>query len=101
MNIINRLKMEFYAPQRNKAQKKVDGHRGIARYLEEKPLEKRSRREQATVEYNYSMADILEVVYRIAQLKGISKEELEKIRIKKADKRGSFDKNLFLIDTTK
>ena len=50
--------MEFYAPQRNKAQKKVDGHRGIARYLEEKPKEKRSRREQATIEYNYSMADI-------------------------------------------
>ncbi len=58
MNIINRLKMEFYTPQRNKAQKKVDGHRGIARYLKEKPLEKRSRREQATIEYNYSMADI-------------------------------------------
>ena len=58
MNIINRLKMEFYAPQRNKAQKKVDGHRGIARYLEEKPLEKRSRREQAAIEYNYHMADI-------------------------------------------
>jgi hypothetical protein len=58
MNIIKLIKMEFYAPQRNKAQKKVDGHRGIARYLEEKPKEKRSRREQATIEYNYSMADI-------------------------------------------
>ena len=69
MNIINRLKMEFYAPQRNKAQKKVDGHRGIVRYLEEKPLEKRSRREQATVEYNYSMADIWQ-------------EELERLEFK-------------------
>ena len=58
MNIVKLIKMEFYAPQRNKAQKKVDGHRGIARYLEEKPKEKRSRREQATIEYNYSMADI-------------------------------------------
>ncbi len=47
------------------------------------------------------LADILEVVYRIAQLRGISKEELEKIRIKKVEERGSFDKNLFLIDTTK
>ena len=47
------------------------------------------------------MADILEVIYRIAKLRGISKEELEEIRIKKAEKRGGFDKNLFLIDTSK
>ena len=47
------------------------------------------------------LADILEVVYRIAQLKGLSKEELEKIRTKKKEDRGCFDKNLFLIDTTK
>jgi hypothetical protein len=58
MKITKWIKMEFYAPQRNKAQKKVDGHRGIARYLEEKPREKRSRREEATIEYNYHMADI-------------------------------------------
>jgi len=47
------------------------------------------------------LADILEVVYRIAQLKGTSKEQLEKLRIKKAQDRGAFDENLFLIDTTK
>jgi predicted house-cleaning noncanonical NTP pyrophosphatase (MazG superfamily) len=47
------------------------------------------------------LADILEVIYRIAQLKGVSKEELEKIRIKKSEERGRFDKNLFLIDTSK
>ena len=47
------------------------------------------------------LADILEVIYRIAGLKGLSKDELEKIRIKKVEERGSFDKNLFLIDTTK
>ena len=46
------------------------------------------------------LADILEVVYRIAQLQGISKEELEKIRIKKLQDRGGFDKNLFLIDSS-
>jgi len=44
------------------------------------------------------LTDILEVIYRIAQLKGISKEELEKIRIKKLQDRGGFEKNLFLID---
>ena len=47
------------------------------------------------------LADILEVIYRIAKLRGVSKEELENIRIDKNDKRGSFDKNLFLIDTRK
>ena len=47
------------------------------------------------------LADILEAIYRIAQLKGVSKEELEKIRIKKSEERGGFDKNLFLIDTSK
>ena len=46
------------------------------------------------------LADILEVVYRIAQLQGISKEELEKIRIKKLQDRGGFEKNLFLTDTS-
>lgn len=47
------------------------------------------------------LADILEVIYRIAQLRGVSKEELEKIRIKKSEERGGFEKNLFLIDTSK
>ncbi len=47
------------------------------------------------------LADILEVIYRIAKLRGISKEELEKIRIKKLEERGGFEKNLFLIDTSK
>jgi predicted house-cleaning noncanonical NTP pyrophosphatase (MazG superfamily) len=47
------------------------------------------------------LADILEVIYRIVKLKGMSKEELEKIRIKKLNERGGFEKNLFLIDTSK
>ena len=46
------------------------------------------------------LTDILEVIYKIAQLKGISKEELEKIRIKKLQNKGGFEKNLFLIDTS-
>ncbi len=47
------------------------------------------------------LADIIEVIYRIAKLKGISKEELEKIRVKKIEERGGFEKNLFLIETSK
>lgn len=46
------------------------------------------------------LADILEVIYRIAEIRGISNEELEKIRAKKKNERGGFEKNLFLIDTS-
>jgi len=67
--------------------------------LQEKLLEEVS-------EYNESksheeLADVLEVIYHIAKLSGISKEQLEEIRIKKNKERGGFDQNLFLIDTTK
>ena len=47
------------------------------------------------------LADILEVIYSIAKLKGISKKELESIRIKKEKERGGFEKNLFLLSTKK
>ena len=47
------------------------------------------------------LADILEVIYRISELKGVSSDELDKIRKDKAEKRGKFDSNLFLIDSEK
>ena len=46
------------------------------------------------------MADILQVVNRISELKGVSKEKLEEIRVKKEHERGGFSKNLFLIDSS-
>ena len=45
------------------------------------------------------LADILEVIYRISELRGVSSDELDKIRKHKAEKRGKFDSNLFLIDS--
>jgi len=45
------------------------------------------------------LADILEVIFRIAELKGVSKADLEKILKNKKEKRGGFSKNLFLIET--
>ena len=47
------------------------------------------------------LADIVEVVQKIATLRGTSLEEFERIRLEKVDKRGGFEKNLFLIDTNK
>ena len=46
------------------------------------------------------LADAIEVIYRIAELKGMSNEKLEMLREEKANKRGKFNDNLFLIDTT-
>ncbi len=42
------------------------------------------------------LADVLEVVYAICDLKGISKDELEKIREDKAKERGSFEERIIL-----
>ena len=47
------------------------------------------------------LADLLEVIYRISELKGVSSDELEKIREDKVEKRGKFASNLFLIDAEK
>ena len=67
-------------------------------------LEKKLSEEVAEYQNNKNpeeLADTLEVIYRIAQLEGVSKDELEKIRIKKSEERGGFEKNLFLMDTSK
>ena len=45
------------------------------------------------------LADILEIVYRISELKGITSDELDGIKNEKAKKRGKFVDNLFLLDT--
>ncbi len=42
------------------------------------------------------LADLIEVVYALLELKGISIEEFEKIRVAKVEKRGAFKKRLFL-----
>lgn len=42
------------------------------------------------------LADILEVVYAIAEAKGCSVERLESIRREKAEKRGGFKERIFL-----
>ena len=47
------------------------------------------------------LADLLEVIYRISELRGVNSDELDKIRKDKAEKRGKFANNLFLIDSEK
>lgn len=54
----------------------------LAEYLDSKELEE--------------LADLLEIIYRIAELRGASKESIEALRLEKKVKRGGFEKNLVL-----
>ena len=55
--ITNWVKLEFYAPQRNKAKASVEYHRSFAKYLEEKPVKKRGSRQRSEIDYNHHMAN--------------------------------------------
>lgn len=57
--------------------------------------EVREYREDGSVD---ELADVLEVVFRIAELRGVDADSLDAIRRDKADRCGRFEKNLFLID---
>ena len=46
------------------------------------------------------LADIMEVVYALARLQSCTAEEVEKIRAEKAEKRGGFEKKIFLVEVT-
>ena len=43
------------------------------------------------------LADLLEVIYAATKARGYSIEDLEKVRVKKEEKRGGFDKKILLI----
>ena len=47
------------------------------------------------------LADIIEVIYSLGKCIGVSKEEIEEVRGKKAEQRGSFNKKIFLIEAEK
>ncbi|WP_292372401.1 phosphoribosyl-ATP pyrophosphohydrolase [Methanosarcina sp. UBA411] len=56
----------------------------LKEYLESKELEE--------------LVDLLEVIYRIAELRGSSKAELEAIRQRKKQEKGGFEKNILLLN---
>ena len=68
-------------------------------------LEKMEKKlDEEVAEYHQSksveeIADIIEVLERVAALRGTSVKELMRIKEEKAQKRGKFEKNLFLVDT--
>ena len=67
--------------------------------LEEKLIEEVN--EYAESKDVEELADLLEVIYRISELRGVNSDELDEIRKDKAKKRGIFANNLFLIDAEK
>ncbi len=72
----------------------LDGD-GFLAEMEKKLVEElKEYQESKSVE---ELADILDVIDRISELKGVN---LDKIRQEKTEKRGGFKKNLFLIDTS-
>lgn len=79
------------------------GERPIFRTLDDKAyarcLEAKLDEEVAEFHADHTaeeLADILEVVYALAESLGHSGEELEKIRREKAEKRGTFREKVFL-----
>jgi len=56
----------------------------LTEYLESKELEE--------------LADLLEIISRIAELRGSSKENLEALRLQKKLEKGGFEKNLLLLN---
>ncbi len=66
----------------------------LDRKLEEELAEYLTSRDiQSQVE---ELADMLEVVYAIAEAKGITVQELEAVRRKKAERKGAFKDKIFL-----
>lgn len=45
------------------------------------------------------LADVLEVVNRLAELSGVDIDDLENIRLRKNNERGGFHKNIILLNT--
>ena len=67
-------------------------------------IEMEKKLNEELIEYTESkdveeLADILEVIYRISELRGVNSNELDKIRKDKVEKSGKFDSNLFLVDS--
>ena len=46
------------------------------------------------------LVDVIEVIYRIAGIRKVSRKELERMRLDKLNERGGFERNLFLVTTS-
>jgi len=81
---------------RTRIAEKEEYYQKLLEKLEEEVQEFLSSEEKDKIE---ETADILEVLYAICDLRGISREEIEKIRAKKAEERGEFRNRIILEET--
>ena len=72
---------------------KTEYHEELRRKLLEEAAE------AATSDDTTELADVLEVVYALADQAGLTREELETMRALKQQERGAFSKKLYLIET--
>jgi predicted house-cleaning noncanonical NTP pyrophosphatase (MazG superfamily)/mannose-6-phosphate isomerase-like protein (cupin superfamily) len=79
---VNELSNFSFLPKLENKLKEV-----IEEYLENKELE--------------GLADLLEIIYRIVELRGSSKDSLEVLRLNKKEVKGGFEKNLILLSPFK
>jgi len=77
--VVNELSDFSFLPELEKKLKEE-----LKEYLESKKLEE--------------LADLLEIIYRIAELRGSSKDDLDALRLRKKEEKGGFEKNMFLPD---
>ena len=92
--LVRDLIPEIIQKSGNKAVIRTLNDQEYSEMLEKKLLEEAN--EYITDKTVEELADILEVVYALASLKGATKEEVEGLRIKKAEERGGFEKKIFL-----
>ena len=83
---------------------KAQGETPLTRILDEEEYRQHleAKLDEETGEYHRDknteeLADVLEVVFALAQAQGCSAEELMQIYQKKHDARGGFEKRIFLI----
>ncbi len=84
----------------------ASGSTAITRTLEDQEYRSELNRklqeevtEYLTDENPEELADILEVLYAVAEQRGLTREELEVMRNAKAEERGGFHERIFLIAT--
>ena len=85
--------------------KESDNNCNIKTLSDEKFLiELEKKLDEELIEYHESksieeLTDLMEIIQRIAELKGIDNKTLQELQKQKAEKRGKFKKNLFLLET--
>ena len=82
------------------------GAKPVTRVLDQDEYRRELRRklQEEVAEFAQSgqvdeLADILEVTYALAEVQGVSRYQLERMRTRKREERGGFEGRIFLVET--